>query len=361
MISSHATREAVEAIELMYQAGWTDGLPVVPPLPELVDEFVRFVDRSPDDVVGDIPPLGGKATLAKVAANAVMAGCRPEYMPVILTTLDALLDDKFNLGGMQCSTHLSTPLLIINGPIRHELGINCGPNVFGQGWRANATIGRAVKLILVNIGGAVPGETDKATLGHPGKYTYCIGENEEESPWEPLHVERGFKPDDSTVTVYGSEAPHNINNQMVDNPFDLLTTIASMMANLGSNHPYLMGESFVVLCPEHAQVCADGRFRKSDVKQFLFDTARNEHRRLKMGGIYGADTSKYNTWPHWIDRKRDDVMVPICRRPEDIAVIVAGGPGRHSAYLPGWSSRSAIRKIEPQSKHNGGSKHAEVH
>ncbi|MGH7746307.1 MAG: hypothetical protein ACREQ5_16335, partial [Candidatus Dormibacteria bacterium] len=199
MISSRVSREAVEAIELMYQAGWTDGLPVVPPLQELVDDFVRFVDGSPEDVVGEIPPLGGKATLAKVAANAVMAGCRPEYMPVVLAALDAMLDEKFNLGGMQCSTHLSTPLLIVNGPIRHELGINCGANVFGQGWRANATIGRAVKLILVNIGGAVPGETDKATLGHPGKYSYCIGENEEESRWDPLHVERGFKRDDSTV------------------------------------------------------------------------------------------------------------------------------------------------------------------
>ncbi len=346
MIGSRVSRDAIEAIELMYQAGWTDGLPVVPPLPELVDDFVRYVDRSPDDLVGYIPPLGGKATMAKVAANAVMAGCRPEYMPVILTAIDAMLDDKFNLGGMQCSTHLSTPLLIINGPIRKELDINCGANVFGQGWRANATIGRAVKLILVNIGGAVPGVTDKATLGHPGKYTYCIGENEEESPWEPLHVERGFSPDDSTVTVYGSEAPHNINNQMVDNPFDLLTTIGSMMSNLGSNHPYLMGESFVALCPEHAGVCAAKRFRKADVKQFLFDNARNEHRRLKAGGIYGADTAKYNTWPHWIDRQRDDVMVPVCRRADDISVIVTGGPGRHSAYLPGWSSRSATRKIE---------------
>ncbi|HVA37268.1 MAG TPA: hypothetical protein VNJ51_06620 [Candidatus Dormibacteraeota bacterium] len=340
------TRDAIEAIELMYQAGWTDGLPVVPPYPEIVDQFVRVVGRPPEDVVACIPPLGGKATVAKVAANAVMAGCRPEYMPVIMAAIDAMLDDKFNLGGMQCSTHLSTPLLIINGPIRNELGINCGANVFGQGWRANATIGRAVKLILVNIGGAVPGVTDKATLGHPGKYTYCIGENEEESPWEPLHVERGFDRDESTVTVYGSEAPHNINNQMVDNPFVLLTTIGSMMANLGSNHPYLMGESFVALCPEHAEVCAGKRFRKADVKQYLFDNARNEHRRLKMGGIYGPDTAKYNTWPHWIDRARDDIMVPVCRRPEDISVIVTGGPGRHSAYLPGWSSRSATRKIQ---------------
>jgi hypothetical protein len=328
----------------MYEAGWTDGLPVVPPLRSLVERFVEASGRPADDVVAVLPPLGGTATVERVAANAVMAGCRPEYMPAVIASLEAMLDDRFNLRGMQCSTHLSTPLLIFNGPIRRELDINCGANVFGQGWRANATIGRAVKLALVNIGGAVPGDADKSTFGHPGKYTYCIGENEEESPWEPLHVERGLAAGASAVTVYGAEAPHNVNNQTADSPYDLLRTIASMMANLGSNHPYLMSESMVVLSPEHARVCADAGWRKADVRQFLFETARVRHGDLKGGGIYGGNTAK-NPWPRWVDRSSDDTLVPIARRAVDIVVIVAGGPGRHSLYIPGWGTRSNTRSV----------------
>jgi hypothetical protein len=332
--------------DLMHDAQWTDGLPVVPPTRELVDEFVRASGREGGELVGEVPPLGGRATIERIAANCVMAGCRPEYVPVVVTALEAMLEPGFNLNGMQCSTHMATPLVIVHGPIRKRLDVNCGGNVFGQGWRANATIGRAVKLVLVNVGGARPGEADKSTLGHPGKYTYCIGENEEESPWEPLHVERGLHAEDSAVTVFGAEPPHNMGNQMADNPFALLTCMASMMANLGSNNPYVMGESFVVLGPEHAAVCASAGWKRKDVRQFLFDNARNEHRRLKLGGVYAGETDKYNVWPRWIDRSRDDVLVPVCRRPEDIAVLVAGGPGRHSAYLPGWGSRSVTRKIE---------------
>ncbi len=341
-----APEDLMEMTELMFQAGWTDGLPVIPPTRDMVDRFVSYLGRDPSEVVGEIAPLGGVATLELVAANAVMAGCKPEYMPVILTALKAMLEDRFNLGGMQCSTHMSTPLVIVHGPIRQELEINSGANVFGQGWRANATVGRAVKLVLVNIGGARPGEADKATLGHPGKFTYCIGENEENSPWEPLHVERGLQPGDSAVTVYGCEGPHNINNQMADNPYSLLNTIASVMANLGSNHAYLQGESYVALCPEHAQICSRAGWKKVDVKQYLFEKARLKHSQLRQGGIYGHETEKYNTWPRWIDRNDEEAFIPVARRAEDITLIVTGGPGRHSAYLPGWATRSVTKKIE---------------
>lgn len=348
MAPLEATESIASLVELMYEAGWTDGLPVVPPEETLVARLVDASGRSGDELVAILPPLGGRATVARLAANAVMAGCRPEYMPAILTAIEAMLDDRFNLRGMQCSTHLSTPLLIFHGPVRRELAINCGANVFGQGRRANATIGRAVKLALVNLGGAVPGEADKSTFGHPGKYTYCIGENEEESPWPPLHVERGFAATQSAVTVYGAEAPHNINNQTADNPYDLLRTIASMMANLGSNHPYLMGESMVVLSPEHAQVCADAGWRKDDVRQFLFETARVRHASLRAGGLYGAQMEKY-PWPRWLDRSSDETLIPVARRPDDIVVIVAGGPGRHSLYLPGWGTRSITRAVPASS------------
>jgi len=182
----------------------------------------------------------------------------------VVTALEAMLEKSFNLNGMQCSTHMATPLVIVHGPIRKQLGINCGNNVFGQGNRANATIGRAVKLALVNLGGARPGEADKSTLGHPGKYTYCIGENEEESPWEGLHVDRGLKAEDSAVTVFGCESPHNLNNQMVDDPFTLLTCLTTVMATLGSNNPYVMGDSFVVFGPEHAAVLGAAGWKRRD-------------------------------------------------------------------------------------------------
>lgn len=338
---------AADVQDLVHDAGWSDGLPVVPPTRDLVDRFIDATGRPGDEIVAEVPPMFGAATIEKVAANAVMAGCRPEYMPVVVKAIELLVDDRFNVGGMQCSTHMSTPLVIIHGPIRHELGVNCGANVFGQGWRANATIGRAVKLVLVNLGGSRPGAADKATLGHPGKYTYCVGENEEDSPWEPLHVRRGLKPEDSAVTVYGCEGPHNINNQMTRSPYGLLTTIASMMTNLGSNHVYLQGELFIVLCPEHAAVCARESWKVADVQQFLFDHARVRHGDLKVGGIYGPDTRKYNTFPRWIDRDDDEQMVPVTRRVGDVTILVTGGPGRHSAYLPGWGSRSVTGKIDP--------------
>lgn len=339
------TDELSDIMELLFESGWTDGLPVIPPTPRNVKRMLTGTTRQPADLIGRIPPKGGRATVEKIAINAVMAGCKPSYLPVVLTAIEALLDDRCNTRGVQCSTHISTPLVIVNGPIVQELGINYGHNVFGQGWRANATIGRAVKLVLVNLGGAIPGVTDKATFGHPGKFTYCIAENEAANAWEPLHVERGFAPTDSTVTVFGAEAPHNINNHWSHTPHGLLRTIADTMATLGSNHLYLGGESFVVLGPEHAEVIARAGWTKRDVRSFLYDQARQSISQVKMGGMYGPETRR-NLWPRWIDHENPQERIPIARRAEDIAILVAGGAGRHSVYLPGWGSRSATRNIE---------------
>ena len=168
-----------DPIELAYEAGWTDGLPVVPPTKEKVNRFVDKIDCPPDELIGEIPPKGGRATIEKIATNAVMAGCLPEHLPVVIAAIEALLMPRFNLASVQCSTHIATPLVIVNGPIAKELCMNWGINCFGQGNRANATIGRAVKLVLTNLGGALPGDEDRATFGHPGKYTYCIAENGE--------------------------------------------------------------------------------------------------------------------------------------------------------------------------------------
>ena len=181
------------AINRHYQGqGWTDGLPIVPPTHDDVREFLRFTDREPREVVAVLPPRQGEATVERIAINAVMAGCRPEYLPVILTAVEALTDPAFNLDSIQATTHPVTPLIIVNGPIAREIGINGGYNAFGQGFRANLTIGRALRLLLMNVGGGLPGTGDRATQGTPAKIAYCVAENEEANPWEPLHVEHGF-------------------------------------------------------------------------------------------------------------------------------------------------------------------------
>lgn len=343
--STTDTRDAMDLFEAFLDAGWTDGLPVIPPTARRVAEFVERTGRPGRDVVAEVAPLRGEATVEKIAANAVMAGCTPAHMPVLLAAIEAATDPAMNIGGIQCSTHMASPLLIVHGPIRAEIGLNSGANTFGQGVRANATLGRALKLALVNIGGSHPGEADKATLGQPGKFSFCIGENEEESPWPALHVDRGLRDTDSAVTIYGAEGPQNINNQAADNPFDILTTVVSMMTNLGSNHMFIQGETFVILCPEHARICAQAGWTKQDVQHFLFQNATRSHREIKAGGIHGRKTENYTLWPRWVDRDDPDARVPVARRLNDITVLVTGGPGRHSAYLPGWGTRSVTRKI----------------
>jgi len=214
--------------------GWTDGLPVIPPTEEAVDRAVTFTGRNPQDVVASIPPRWGEATVEKIAINAVMAGCLPEYLPVIMAAIEAMAEARFNLFFVQTTTHPCAPLLIVNGPIAKNLGINCHSGAFGPYYRSNATIGRAIRLILLNIGGAIPGTGDMATQGQPCKYSFCIAENEAENPWEPLHVERGFKASVNTVTVVAAENPHNIGEHCANNAEDLLTTIVGTMTGLGT-------------------------------------------------------------------------------------------------------------------------------
>src|SRR5882762_3137562 len=199
------------AVNRLYQErGWTDGLPIVPPTDEAVRECLCWTDRDSREVVAVLPPRQGEATVERIAINAVMAGARPEYLPVIITAAEALADPDFNLDSVQATTHPVAPLMIVNGPIARELEINAGYNAFGQGFRANMTIGRALRLLLMNVGGGLPGTGDRATQGSPAKMAYCIAENEAENPWEPLHVEHGFPADVSTVTTIGCEGPHNI-------------------------------------------------------------------------------------------------------------------------------------------------------
>ena len=338
-----------DAIELAYEAGWTDGLPVVPPTEARVRRFLDAIDRPPDEMVGEVPPKGGRATVEKIAVNSVMAGCLPEYLPVVIACVQALLQPRFNLDSVQCSTHIATPLVVVNGPATKQLNMNWGGNCLGQGNRANATIGRAVKLVLTNLGGAIPGDEDRATFGSPGKFTYCMAENEEENPWEPYHVERGYRADESVVSVHPAEAPHNLNNHGADNPRDLLLTFALSMAIPGCNNIHVMGDVLLVLGPEHARIIADAGWSKNDVRAFLFEHARQPIDVLARGGIHGRQVHRNSLWPRWIDRDDADALVPLVRRAEDIHVMVAGGPGRHSLFIPGWGSRITSERVRQNS------------
>ena len=191
--SQHIEVQEDDPVELLYGRGVTDGLPVVPPTQERVARMLAATARDPKEEIGTIGPNYGRASVEKIAINAVMAGCHPSYFPTVLATVEAICEEQFCIHGINVTTFSASPMTIINGPVRHQIGVNCGHNAMGHGFRANATIGRALRLMIINIGGAKPHEITKATMGHPAQYTFCVGENEEESPWEPLHVEKGFR------------------------------------------------------------------------------------------------------------------------------------------------------------------------
>ena len=332
-----------EEIDAHYQErGWTDGLPIVPPTETRVLEFLEHTARDAREVVGVLPPRQGEATIERIAVNAVMAGCRPEYFPVVLAAIEALADPKFNLDSVQATTHPVATLLVVNGPIARTLGIQAGYNAFGQGFRANVTIGRAVRLVLMNVGGGLPGSGDRATQGSPAKIAYCVAENEAESPWEPLHVEAGLSRDSSTVTVFGAEGPHNIQDHYSNTALGVLLTVAGAMGQAGSNNLLGRGWPLLSLGPEHAATIAKEGYTKQRVKEFLYEHARYPLKRL------GLEYQRQQI-ERWGVKDAPDTMVPIVRRPEDISIIVAGGAGKHSCWQPTfgdgthWTRRAIAR------------------
>jgi hypothetical protein len=343
------TEDNLEQINRAYYTrGWTDGLPIIPPTEERVRRMLAGTTRDPQEVLGRMPPRWGEATVEKVAINAVMAGCLPAYMPVLLTAVAAMLEPQFNLYGIQATTHPVAPLLILNGPLARALEVNSGYNAYGPGWRANATIGRAIRLILLNIGGGAPGTGDRSTQGSPAKFSYCIAENEARNPWTPLHVARGFAPETSTVTVWGGESPHNINDHVSQSAANLLTTIADTAATMGMNNLYLNNtEMLIVLGPEHAATIAADGWSRQDVQQFLFERARVPLKRARHGGMWGMQD-----WPKWLDVHNDDTRIPVVRRWEDMVVIVAGGAGKHSSCVPTFgATRSVTRAVAEPDGH----------
>jgi hypothetical protein len=337
--------DSLEAVnDYFYAQGWTDGLPIVPPTPERVERMLAGMAwRDPDAVMGVIPPVMGVATLRAVATNAVMAGCIADYLPVVVAAVEAVLEKQYGLAHRQTTTHAGAPLVIVNGPIIEKIGLNYGNGVFGPGWRANATIGRALRLSLVNIGGAIPAEVDFCQHAHPGKYTYCIAEHQAASPWEPLHVERGFDAADSVVTVVNAEAPQSMTENVQTDPIEIMRTFADSMASYGGNNLHSQGTPVVVLGVEHAQHIVAGGWRKKDIQMALFEMARRP-----WGVAKNRGKSKGPFFPVWVDQKDENALVPIINEPKDLIVIVTGGAGGKSMWCPtaGAQSLSVSKVIE---------------
>lgn len=312
--------------------GWSDGLPMIAPTEAKVARFTSAV-RADNETFAPISPRQIVPTLRSLAANAVMAGCKPEYFPVVLAGLKAVLDPAYNLHGTLATTHPCGQLMVVSGPIRTALEINCGSNCLGQGRRSNATIGRALQLILLNVGGAKPGDMDRATHGSPAKFAYCLGENEEVSPFPPFHVRRGFDAGDSVVTCMAAEAPHNINDHASNTGEGLIATIAGTMSQAGSNNVYLQGPSFVVLGPEHADTLARDGWTAESIQAALYERSKVHVSRISAENL--------ESWAGQGRHPVNDHYYP-ASSPDHINVVVAGGPGKHSVFIPSFGNTAAV-------------------
>ena len=310
-----------------------DSLPVIPPTEDRVRLMVD--GRDPREVIARIPPCFGVATVEKIAANAVMAGCTQEMMRVLIPLTRAVCDERFNAHGVQATTHFAAPLIVINGPIRHELGFHSGQNLFSNVARANSTLGRALQLILLQLGGAKPTNIDMSTLGNPGKFSYCIAENEEENPWDPLHVEAGFAREQSTLTLFAGEAPHGVSDHKARTARGVLKTISYSLATVWSYRACMMPEALLVLCPEHVETIRRSGWSKHDVRQFLFENTGVPHRCfLEEDGEGIGVEGGYRTIV--ID---GEPCYQKFRSPDQIKIIVAGGrAGKFSAIIGSWST-----------------------
>ncbi|HAA92262.1 MAG: hypothetical protein CMM48_01275 [Rhodospirillaceae bacterium] len=319
-----------------YYKSWTDGLPIVPPTPELWKKMLN--GRDPDEQLGLVDPGLGMATIGNIAANAVMAGCDAMAMPTLIAAVKGLTDEKLNLKALQSTTHPCTVAMVINGPAALNLGMNAGTNAMGQGNKANATLGRALRLIMTNVGGGVPGVLDRSQMGSPAKYGFCFPENEEANPWQPLHVDQGHGPDESAVTLFGCEGPHNVNDHYGETGEAILTSIASVMSTTSCNNSKYDYEYLVALGAEHAGVIAEAGFSKQDVKEFLFEKCVIPRELISDG------------WMHLYEERQASRIqgpggkdgVKLFSSPDQVVIIVAGGAGRHSACIPTFGNTQMV-------------------
>lgn len=324
---------------------WSDGLPLIPPTEERVAAMLAGTTWPASTVIGEVPARQGIATTEVIAINAVMAGCKPSIMPVLIASVQAMLKPEVNLYNVQGTTHPVGMMIMVSGPLAGAVGMHSGSGLFGPGFPVNATLGRAVRLIQMNVGGAIPGETDMATHGGPNKFSFAFAENEPDSPWEPYRISRGYAEEESIVLVFGGEGPRNINQHV--RPGSATATqaimfgLANTIAVIGVNNAYLRpADMMVVVCPEHAQALSDDGWQLSDVQQYLFERARIRYKDWKVGG--GGSSQ-----PKYLDAADDDLAVSFTESVEDVHVVVAGGIGQHSVWVPAFGySHAAAQRID---------------
>lgn len=322
------------AIEVCYTNGWTDGLPVVPATAERISAMLEAGGVPPGQQVAFIENRQVSVTAEKIAINAVMAGCKSEYMPVVLAAVEALADPLFGYHGPATSTGGSAIFMVVNGPIASKLDINSGNNLFGPGWRANATIGRAVRLVMRNVIGTLPGELDQSSLGHAGKYTYCIAENEVDSPWPPFHTTRGFRADQNAVTIFAAYAPHQYSNRLSAGPEGVLDTACAHMrisAGAGRQPQYAM-----VFAGEHQAIFRKAGWSREQVQHYAF-----EHSQATV-----AELKRAHVLPGAVQSADEEKRFPVVETPQDLLVLAAGGlAGVQSCFIPGWGGKAGSQSV----------------
>ena len=314
-------------VEGCYERGWSDGLPVIPPTRVRVIRMLKGTDRSPGEIIGNIPPDNAPCTIEKVAINAVLAGCKPEYFPIVLASVQAALQDKFCMHGLLCTTYFSGPVMIVNGPVVQQIGLNNGINALGQGSRANATIGRALQLLIRNVGGGVPGGIDRAVMGNPGKYTFCFAEDESDADWSTLAQDRGFERSESVINLFAGEGLQPIVDQKSRDPDSLARNMAASLRAVVNTKLYGVADAVLVVCPEHRRVFREGGWNKDDLKNALYDNLMTPGSELILGaqGIAEGMPEKFEN--KVIGKFRDD----------GLHITSTGSKaGMFSAIISGW-------------------------
>jgi len=330
--ASYDVADAVLANELFHTNGWTDGLPILPPTEAAVRRCLEAAGRTPDDVIATEPVRHRRITAEKVAIAAVMAGCLPEYTSVVVTIVQAMCEPEFGLHGSSASTGGSAPFVVVNGPIRRRIGMNATHNVLANGSRANVTIGRSLRLLIINALGGVPGQLDRSTLGHPGKLTFCIAEDEEDSPWLPLATERGVPAGKSAVTVLAAGSPHQVMNEWTADPREILDTyIAAIRANM-LTYSIWAGNYALVIAKQQRDRFAAAGWRKCNIRDYVFERARVTRREWRTVGKAAIAA-----------RQDEDRIYTALRTPDDLLVVAAGGPaGGFGAVVPPWYGTKSL-------------------
>ncbi len=321
-----------DPVEYFFDKEWSDGLPVVVPTQERIDAMLAATRRDPDELIGLVPPLMSPATVNAIAQHAVMAGCKPAYLPVLIGATECLLDDALNLILLQATTSAGAPFILVNGPYAETIGLSGGMGCFGPGHRANATIGRALRLMMMNLGGGLPGITALSAFGGPWRYSYCVAENEAESPWPSYAVTHGFAAGDNVITAIPLEGPVLVWDDASETHERLAVTITDMMSALGGGNIYRQADMAVVLSPQHAELFARAGLSRDDVHRLLVARAGRPLGEIKRGGLWRGESGA-RRWPFKIDLNDDAAFVPAIGDPADLHLIVAGGADSPSSLV----------------------------